>query len=599
MYNWRDDWENRFRFTVTNLEDAYDNGDFTTSGGDIYQALGTVEREVKGGKDTDRIDSRRLEDQRNSNISLRGEHLIANKLKLWWSGTYASASEERPYERYILYAGEEVPVTVDLRDSRKPNVLPAQENSWQELELDELTEQYGNTWEEDYNGKIDLQLPVSKLGIIKFGGLYRSKTKKRDNSFLEFTPWGGQNDGDTHPDFGGSWDSEEEEFTDLTMDQIPTTDKTNPDFLPGSQYEAGYHVDNKFLGGLALTDPSIFEGEDKPDEYAPENFKAMEKIIAGYAMADFQLTDRFSTVFGVRLENTSIDYNGFSFDEEEETIGETEGSNSYTNILPGIHLKYDFDKNFILRLAWTNTLARPDYFSLVPFEQFNPEDNELAVGNPELDPTISMNLDLMAEKYFEDIGIVSLGGFYKDIKDFIYEQEIDDFQHPVYGEVDFTTFNNGPSATVYGFEASVQKQLDFLPGLGIFLNYTFTESTTEGIEGREEEDLGLPGTARHMYNASLSYETKRLVLRVSLNHASDYIDELGGEAFEDRYYDKQTFLDANGSYAFAPNWRIFVEANNLTNQPLRFYQGRPELTMQEEYYNVRMNIGIKFDLFGN
>lgn len=316
-------------------------------------------------------------------------------------------------------------------------------------------------------------------------------------------------------------------------------------------------------------------------------------------MADFQLTDRFSTVFGVRIENTSIDYNGFSFDEEEETIGTTEGSNSYTNVLPGIHLKYDFDRNFILRLAWTNTLARPDYFSLVPFEEFNPEDNELAAGNPELDPTISMNLDLMAEKYFTDIGIVSIGGFYKDIKDFIYEQEIDDYQHPVYGEVDFTTFNNGPSAIVYGFEASLQKQLDFLPGLGIYLNYTFTESTTEGIEGREEEDLGLPGTAKHMYNASLSYETKRLVLRVSLNHASDYIDELGGEAFEDRYYDKQTFLDVNGSYAFAPNWRIFVEANNLTNQPLRFYQGRPELTMQEEYYNVRMNIGIKFDLFGN
>jgi len=599
MYNWRDDWENRFRYVVGDLEDAYDDGNFTPTGSNMYETLGTYEREDKAGKESDRIKSRRLEDQRNSNISLRGEHLIANKLKLWWSGTYANASETRPHERYLNYALDEVPVIVDLRDLRKPNVYAVQENAWQDLEFDELTDEYQITWEEDYNGKIDLQLPVSNLGIIKFGGLYRNKIKKRNNNFFEYTPTGGQSDGAAHPDFGGSWDSAEEEFADLTMDQVPVINKTSESFLPGSQYKTGYFVDNKFIGGLDLTNPDLYEAEDKPDEYAPANFKADEKIAAGYAMADFQWTDHFSTLVGVRIENTNINYNGFSFDDEEETIGTTEGSNSYTNVLPGVHLKYDFGKNYVFRLAWTNTLARPDYYRLVPFEEYNPEDGELIAGNPELDPTTSMNFDLMAEKYFTDIGLVSIGGFYKDVKDFIYEQEMNNFLHPVYGEVDFTTFNNGQSATVMGFEAAIQKQLDFLPGLGIYLNYTFTESSADGIEGREEEELGLPGTAKHMFNASLSYETSRLVLRVSLNHSSDYIDELGGESFEDRYYDKQTFVDFNGSYAFSRNWRFFVEVNNITNQPLRFYQGRPELTMQEEYYNTRMNLGLKFDLFGN
>jgi outer membrane receptor protein involved in Fe transport len=102
-----------------------------------------------------------------------------------------------------------------------------------------------------------------------------------------------------------------------------------------------------------------------------------------------------------------------------------------------------------------------------------------------------------------------------------------------------------------------------------------------------------------MYNASLSYETKKLVLRASMNHASDYIDELGGDAFEDRFYDKQTFVDLNGSYAITPKWRVFAEVNNLTNQPLRYYQGSSAYTMQEELYNVRMNFGIKFDVFND
>ena len=40
-----------------------------------------------------------------------------------------------------------------------------------------------------------------------------------------------------------------------------------------------------------------------------------------------------------------------------------------------------------------------------------------------------------------------------------------------------------------------------------------------------------------------------------------------------------------------------MEANNLTNQPLRYYQGIQSRTMQVEYYNARFNFGLKFDLF--
>jgi len=41
--------------------------------------------------------------------------------------------------------------------------------------------------------------------------------------------------------------------------------------------------------------------------------------------------------------------------------------------------------------------------------------------------------------------------------------------------------------------------------------------------------------------------------------------------------------------------RIFMEANNLTNQPLRYYQGIQSRMMQEEFYDVRFNAGIKID----
>jgi TonB-dependent receptor len=213
-----------------------------------------------------------------------------------------------------------------------------------------------------------------------------------------------------------------------------------------------------------------------------------------------------------------------------------------------------------------------------------------------------MNFDLMFENYYKSVGVFTFGGFYKDIDNFIYRRTEFNVIDPVFGElIQRSRPENGGTANVFGFETSIQRQFDFLPGiwkgLGIFMNYTYTDSRTTGVEGRENDDLKLPGTARNMFNASLSFETQKIVLRASLNHASDYIDEIGGSSFDDAFYDRQTFLDVNASYAFTPNWRVFFEANNLTNQPLRFYQGIRARTQQEEYYNIRINFGVKFDLF--
>ena len=70
----------------------------------------------------------------------------------------------------------------------------------------------------------------------------------------------------------------------------------------------------------------------------------------------------------------------------------------------------------------------------------------------------------------------------------------------------------------------------------------------------------------------------------------------GTVAALDRYYDKVNYLDVNASYTFGKRCKttIYAEANNLLNQPLRYYQGTKDRTMQLEYYGIRANFGVKF-----
>nr|WP_152537446.1 TonB-dependent receptor [Aquimarina pacifica] len=588
MYNWRDDRENRFRLEHGILDgEDIEEGDFTITNGFLTSFPVEVKRQSKGGIDNSRNKNTRLEDQRMQNYNLGGNHLFGN-VKIDWMGSFAKASEERLNERYVEFESEYTIIN-DNSDPEFPIFLPANASDATNLsafEFGELTEENQYTEEEDINFAINAEF-VSDFfgrgeGIIKFGVRSRLKRKLRDNNFFEF---------DLEDDFP-------------SLAEIPIQDFSNPDFLAGSKYQAGLFADEAWLGSLDLT-----EGESVPDEFLRANYEVSEDVFAGYLMTNQKISDKLSVLSGIRLENTSIKATGNQIVDEEELIGEVTDEQSYINILPGVHFKYDASSKTVLRFAWTNTIARPNYADLVPSVDVVFDDEEIFVGNPDLDPATSMNFDIMAEHYFASVGIVSGGLFYKKINNFTYifsgETENNDFGEGTEGYDIFQPLN-GDDASVFGVEVAFQRQLDFLPGfaknLSLYLNYTFLTSSADGIrneDGDERDDLDLPNTAPNMFNGSLGYNDRKLSIRLSANFSDAYIDEIGGNAFEDRYYDQQFFLDFNASYAITKNLSIYADLNNITNQPLRFYQGVSERTMQLEYYDRRLTFGLKYDLFNN
>ena len=159
-----------------------------------------------------------------------------------------------------------------------------------------------------------------------------------------------------------------------------------------------------------------------------------------------------------------------------------------------------------------------------------------------------------------------------------------------------------PETLICGIGVSYQRDFGFI-ATGIemcrFLRniYIYPSRVEDfNFEGRENESgLSLPGSPEHTANASLYFEKGGLNVRLSYNHASSFIDEMGPSTFYDRFYDAVNYMDVNASYTFGRKVKMtfYAEANNLLNQPLRYYQGTKDRTMQAEYYGVKVNAGFK------
>jgi TonB-dependent receptor len=580
IYNHRDDWENRFRARYV-LGDPNAQGIQNTE----------IRRQTKGGGPEDRLKNTRLEEQKTQSHQLSGDHLLTQRgVRLTWSASVARASETRPDERYIEWRARNVGINPDYSDEQNPqfNATNSAQVAPTAFTFRRIEQLESFTRDLDRNARADLLLPLStgELGSrLKVGVRYRGKDKNRDNSYNFATPVGGAPG-------------------NLTL--LDNADFTTDENLAGN-YQYGTFTTPEQLAALNLFDPTQFTLEDQPAEYAAGNFDATETITAGYAQLEQELSRTVSIIAGARVERTEVDYNGFEFDIDDETVSPTTGGQSYTDVLPSVNVRWEAAPGTVVRAAWTNAIARPNYFDLVPYRQISLDDDELAVGNPALRPTKSMNFDLSVERYFESVGLVSVGLFHKEITDFIFNFTEFGATDPVTNRVfsQISRPRNGAEARLTGAEFAVQRQLDFLPGalryFGIYANYTYNTSSVSGldIEGRDLEELPLLGTAEHTANASISYDAPRLTFRVALNYQSESLDAGEGgyneDAFFDRWADSRTDIDANATFLVTPRARFFVEANNLNNRPLRFYQGDRGRLAQDEFYGRRIQAGFKLD----
>jgi TonB-dependent receptor len=532
---------------------------------------GEIERAIKD----------RLQESFITSISFGGENTFGESMVMDYRLMWNKSQEETPNQVTSEFVVEDIEfvtnVTPGSIDPDNIQAVPLNEDP-ADFEFNEIEEEYKKSVEEDIVGAINFTKgfykSASYSGLWKFGAKARFKTKDQNQD-----DWIHEAEDDLGlVPFLSDWDSETPFFGGIYGDQI----------VP---FQDPQEMRDLLASGVLEFEKDI--EEDLAD------FESSEDTLAAYGMGEFILGARTSFLGGVRVESTQTDYTAYELvlDEEGDPLGlePVTGDKSYTEWLPQFHLVYKTGDESQLRAAVTRSMARPNFYDIAPWRLLNLEDNEIELGNPDLDVTTAWNLDLMWEQYLNPVGIFSAGVFYKKLYDYVFIYQVDEV---VDGEeVEVVQPRNGDTGDLTGFEIAFQNQFTnwdgFWGGLGFYANYTYADSTAHYPD---REATVLPGQSKHTGNLAISYEKYGISTRLSYNFNGKNILEVGGDPEEDIWVDDHTQLDFLFRVQVSKQFSIVAEVINITDEPYTVYEGVADRIRQQEYYGWWATLGVRFDL---
>jgi len=306
---------------------------------------------------------------------------------------------------------------------------------------------------------------------------------------------------------------------------------------------------------------------------------------------------------GFRAEKTDFATSGWAVtapNTAAQTFTRNDVSTSYTNWLPGLHARYKLGKQAQLRASFNQTIARPNYGDSAGTDQVDPAGLLQTKGNPSLKPYEADNYDLSLEYYPKALGVLSAGVFAKDIRNFIFSQTLAGRGQFGY---DLRTPLNGKKATIRGLELAWQQNFTMLPspfdGLGLYSNYTITDSNANYGAARPGERLPFSRQSKNLGNLAISYEKYGFFIRVSLNYRSPFIEEggIGANAATDLWVDDHKQIDISTNYRVTKQLTVYAELLNVNEEPFILnWTKNGKLLRKAEYYKFGANIGLKFKL---
>ncbi|MET0518872.1 MAG: TonB-dependent receptor, partial [Burkholderiaceae bacterium] len=430
--------------------------------------------------------------------------------------------------------------------------------------------------DDEHNARLDISHATTLAGMkmdLKFGGKLSRRDKKNDTDQWSYSSATAGN-----PAYWGAGSTSLSAFVNGELD-----------FSLG---RIGAAIDPAAIRARLAAlprDPALVARASALSDY-----DIHEDIDAGYLQTSLDLSTRWTVLAGLRYERTRFSANGFS-GSVANVITPTQFNDAYGNWLPGLHTRYRLDRDTSLRAAWTQSVVRANFDQLSPAVDLASA-TEATIGNPQLRPMRSHNLDLGIEQMLPHDGAASAYLFTKDIKDFTYRTNVAGTADWV-GYTSVTGYDNGPKARVSGLELSYTQSLRMLPGMlsGLLVgaNASFTHSSADigrydtAAAGRLSRSIQLPGQSDTSFNLMLGYEAGALSTRLALNQKSKYLLDLGSDILDptqDRIVARQRQIDFSLVYKISKAVQLSFEGINLNNEHYYTYLGSPARNVQYEQY---------------
>ena len=349
--------------------------------------------------------------------------------------------------------------------------------------------------ERTLTGQLDLQtdwtISPALTARIKFGGAYQHRT--RDYDFNTASGNQGYSGG------GAVVTAIQQAYPDLIMfggriSYLNFIDEGYDygEFLSGD-YHLRYPTDINLMWDMlpiAKRTPSLEGYQVNKLGSAINDYSGYEDKSAGFAMVSFNIFDYLSIIPGVRYQNLTTSYEAMrgmivpgGLQGHDTTI-----SHSHGFWLPMVHLRYRPLEWMQLHFAYTNTLNYPDYSTITP--RYLIGTGFINYNNHNLKPATSENLDLVVSFHSNELGLVSVNGFRKRIKDLVfyshtYETDLSKYPDLPQGGsqlYEFNTYINNPIVIdLWGIEGEWQTHFWYLPEpfSGIVLNINYTHIFSE------------------------------------------------------------------------------------------------------------------------
>jgi TonB-dependent receptor len=529
---------------------------------------------------------------------------------------------------------------------------------------------YSNAYkEEKFTYKADFQIPYNLdliSGYLKFGGQFDRKTLSTDQEapYLGFNGSASGTGTDIQSNlmrairsaFGISVDKQ----GNLIGPYFKNSDSKLLDPFLGNQFGSMFYAANPGLmndilnyivgkpdfnaSNTNFSSGSVGGWYDGPYQQLVNDYNYKENYYATYAMAKVNFLD-FMLIGGARYEKVTSDYFAYNARDnrnpQSQIMYDTTSTKKNEFLLPMAQMKYSPLDWIDIRYAYTQTLARADYQQLSPKFTIT-QSNQIFTGNPELKPAKSSNHDVNITVHNNELGLFTIGGFYKTIKDFVYSaayrldaaegagidalhryQIVRNGQYVVSpvltnGKADaqvFRPLNNPFDATVKGVELDFQHNFWYLPEplnhIVFGINYARIYSDTKypwydvkvKVVGRDRIAVLIDSAStgrlidqpNHVLNTYIGIDYEGLSCRLSFLYQSNAATGNGGRYPENDSYTKDYFRTDFSARQKLPwfNMEAFLDVSNLNNANTRGIERAISGFTNIQNYGLTANLGLR------